>query len=141
MQICKICGIEKPISDFEWLKNRPNPRTTCRKCKYKQRNLKKENAAAKERKEQWRLANKNRLRQKWERDTYGVCKEDIGVEACMICGSTQRLCIDHCHNSSVVRGILCSKCNTGLGMFNDNIDALYSAIEYLRPHIQLKDNT
>ena len=72
---------------------------------------------------------------------YGVCKEDIGIEACMICGSTHKLCIDHCHTTLNVRGILCSKCNTGLGMFNDNVDALVNAIKYLQdgPHFQLED--
>lgn len=138
-QVCLCCGLEKPISEYEWQKNRPNPRKVCKVCRYNSRDKLKERERHKAYAKVRRQTNPEKLRQNWERSTYGVCKEDIGVEACMICGSTQRLCIDHCHNTSVVRGILCSKCNTGLGMFNDNIDALYSAIEYLRPHIQLKD--
>ena len=141
MQICKCCGIEKLISEYEWLNNRPNPRKICKQCRYKRRNIKIENEVAKERKRIWREQNKDRLRQNWERSTYGVCKEDMGIEACMICGSTHKLCIDHCHTTSNVRGILCSKCNTGLGMFNDNIDALANAIKYLQdgPHFELVD--
>ena len=141
MQICKECNINKPISEFEWSKNRPNPRKVCKQCRYAHRNISVENKVAKERKRIWRENNKDRLRQNWERTMYGVCKEDIGIEACMICGSTHKLCIDHCHTTLNVRGILCSKCNTGLGMFNDNVDALVNAIKYLQdgPHFQLED--
>lgn len=39
--------------------------------------------------------------------------------------------IDHCHNSNVVRGILCYNCNVGLGHFKDDIDLLAAAILYL----------
>lgn len=40
--------------------------------------------------------------------------------------------IDHCHETGHVRGILYWQCNTGLGNFGDNIEALQRAIEYLR---------
>ena len=52
--------------------------------------------------------------------------------SCAICGSTEKLCVDHCHSSGNVRGILCHHCNTGLGMFKDNDQALAAAIRYLR---------
>lgn len=55
---------------------------------------------------------------------------------CKICGIhqsvlTQRLSVDHCHISNKVRGLLCKKCNTGLGNFSDNIEFLKQAIFYL----------
>lgn len=39
---------------------------------------------------------------------------------------------DHCHESMTWRGLLCMNCNTGLGMFKDNVEELEKAIEYLR---------
>jgi hypothetical protein len=50
---------------------------------------------------------------------------------CAICGSTDRLVIDHCHSTMKLRGILCSKCNQGLGLFTDSIEKLQGAIDYL----------
>jgi hypothetical protein len=40
--------------------------------------------------------------------------------------------VDHCHTTSVVRGLLCQKCNSGLGYFKDNVKSLAKAIEYLK---------
>lgn len=42
--------------------------------------------------------------------------------------------IDHCHTTGKVRGLLCSKCNTGIGMFKENIITLKRAIRYITHH-------
>lgn len=39
--------------------------------------------------------------------------------------------VDHCHKTGKVRGLLCSKCNTGIGMLGDNPKLLMKAILYL----------
>lgn len=59
-------------------------------------------------------------------------------DKCAICGSKQplhyndgELCIDHDHASGKVRGLLCTRCNSGLGFFKDNKEFLTNAISYL----------
>jgi hypothetical protein len=40
--------------------------------------------------------------------------------------------VDHCHKTNKVRGLLCAKCNSLLGMARDNIEILQNAIKYLQ---------
>lgn len=53
---------------------------------------------------------------------------------CMICEEEcwRALAIDHCHKKNIVRGFLCSACNSGLGYFRDNPKLLKKAAEYVR---------
>lgn len=44
------------------------------------------------------------------------------------------LCIDHCHKTGKIRGLLCARCNTAIGLFKDSLNALISASEYLKAH-------
>lgn len=41
-------------------------------------------------------------------------------------------CVDHCHTTNKIRGILCHNCNVGLGNLKDNILILEAAIKYLK---------
>jgi hypothetical protein len=41
-------------------------------------------------------------------------------------------CIDHCHVTGKVRGLLCAKCNKSLGLFYDKAEVVYSAYMYLK---------
>ena len=53
---------------------------------------------------------------------------------CAICKGSdvgKRLAVDHCHSSGKVRGLLCQKCNMGLGHFEDSIYYLKEAVKYL----------
>ena len=53
------------------------------------------------------------------------------ITECVICGSTEKLVVDHCHTTNQVRGMLCNHCNRGLGHFRDNPDLLEFARIYL----------
>lgn len=131
-QTCNVCQIEKEIEDFEWQKNRPNPRKTCKKCRQVSRDKEKEKARHREYMKERRLKEPEKLRQNWERSVYGSAKEDFDYAHCAICNSTDRLSIDHCHETGEVRGLLCGKCNSGIGLFKDKIDLLEAAIQYLK---------
>lgn len=102
-------------------------------------------------------ANKNRQR-KWHkkfwdamtpeerqcfklRQSYGITLEDKNkmLEGqrglCVICQTDdpggRGWQLDHCHTEKTIRGILCLKCNTGLGLFKDNPELLRRAASYL----------
>lgn len=64
---------------------------------------------------------------------------------CAICGQTEtfthhmtkkiaNLAVDHCHKTGKIRGLLCHKCNHGLGKFDDDVSLLRKAATYLEHH-------
>jgi hypothetical protein len=70
---------------------------------------------------------------------YGLSREDVarllddqgGI--CAICPEdiSDSFHVDHSHVSGEVRGLLCSNCNTGIGLLKDDPAVLRSAVEYL----------
>lgn len=53
---------------------------------------------------------------------------------CKICGrppKSKRLSVDHNHRTGAIRGLLCWKCNTGIGWFREDVAALRKAADYL----------
>jgi GDPmannose 4,6-dehydratase len=82
--------------------------------------------------------------QKRRLETYGLTEQDfqslvkLQNNCCAICKSpfdmenTLKTChVDHCHKTNVVRGLLCARCNLGLGQFKDNVEILRTASDYL----------
>lgn len=50
---------------------------------------------------------------------------------CAICLEAAATDTDHCHETGVVRGVLCGSCNRALGLFKDNTDTMARAITYI----------
>jgi hypothetical protein len=94
-----------------------------------------------------RLNNPDYHRNSNLKKTYGITLDDYNRMLseqnglCKICGRPERrvtrdgkvmnLHVDHCHSSNKVRGLLCHHCNVALGSFDDSIELLQSAIDYL----------
>lgn len=79
--------------------------------------------------------------------TDDVIHQYVSTDKCECCGEIQsnvkNLCIDHCHVTGKIRGILCRNCNTGLGFFKDSQIRLLQAIDYLKKNTSpslVKDN-
>ncbi len=97
--------------------------------------LRRRSAAANRR---WRELNPERhranyrARNNWKK--YGLSEEqwlELRSKGCGICGSMEKLVIDHNHDTGVIRGALCTMHNTALGKFNDSADELRKAIAWL----------
>ena len=114
----------------QWRKDNPE--------KVKEQNRR---SAKKRREAAYYQKNKDVIFENYLRRTYGIglekynslLSEQSGV--CAICKnecvSGKKLAVDHDHYTGEVRGLLCCKCNRGLGNFGDNIDLLKSAVLYL----------
>jgi hypothetical protein len=57
---------------------------------------------------------------------------------CAICKQKRHLCVDHCHVTKKLRGLLCRQCNVSLGLFKDNLDTLKNAVSYIEIYAKLK---
>jgi len=72
---------------------------------------------------------------------YGITPEEITSMlqkqgGCAICGTNnfngRGPSVDHNHTTGEIRGILCTNCNTGIGMFKDNLENMGRAIAYIK---------
>lgn len=94
-----------------------------------------------ERRRRLKLYNENAILRK----KYGLTTEKYAAMLasqggrCAICRGhhahgrrdAKRFTVDHCHVTGAVRGLLCMKCNTGIGMLGDDPGRLRVAIAYL----------
>lgn len=48
-------------------------------------------------------------------------------------------CIDHCHKTGVIRGLLCSRCNRSMGAFSDSPEMIQTVKEYLERSLSDQD--
>lgn len=101
-----------------------------KKYMYERRNLKRKNNKT----EYKRYYTEYNLKHSYNisiEDYIALAEKSAGL--CGICKKRpkHKLFVDHCHTTGRIRGLLCRKCNIGLGMFEDNINILDSAKAYL----------
>ncbi len=89
-------------------------------------------------------SNPSAYRNAWYKYHYGISANEVNKllenqgGKCAICGTTNpggrnnKFHLDHNHSTKEIRGLLCDKCNRGLGFFNDSTDLLHHAINYLQ---------
>lgn len=141
-KICSKCRLDKDINEFSFNdKAKGQRRSKCKACEaeyaktYKAQNEEKLQ-------DKWRKASRKYsstdMRRNKTLKKYGLTKDGYNLMyteqdgCCKICKTNINLCVDHNHDTGKVRGLLCNKCNVGLGCFIDDIELLEKAIEYLK---------
>lgn len=154
MQVCKKCLIEKPLTDYRTQVRNGKAYTnkTCKTCQPTSKKALPYKDLPEERKEQYRQAAKRwaannpekkakgNRRDAWKRqgidpdlaETYyqehrgkcDLCKSEFGANG-------RSLSIDHCHTTGRIRGMLCDRCNTVIGLFRDDPNLIQAAYQYL----------
>lgn len=135
-KICTRCGSEKTFEEFSKAKAALDGRTShCKVCR-----------AAAERKRRKETDRDYLWRQRWLKKKYGITPDDFDqmfekqAGLCQICGTDRpggrwnTFCVDHCHKTGKVRGLLCKDCNTGIGQMGDSPSRLRLAADYLEKY-------
>lgn len=141
MKKCSRCKEEKPLSEYYKKKNTSDGLYYhCKTC---------QNTYAKTHYKENTEYYRSKAR-RWEKDRGPGFKYNISEERyqdlfgkfegmCWICKERKARDVDHDHSccpkptscGKCVRGALCNRCNTAIGLFSDNPKYLQSAIEYL----------
>ena len=136
-RVCSTCKEHKPIEVFPKMggKRIGERNSVCTPCRTAYSRVR--------RKAEPDLVSKIERRSKLKTQ-YGISVEQYGEMlasqggVCAICASKEpgsrmkHFPIDHCHTTGVIRGLLCTKCNRGLGLFNDNTNRMERAVKYLK---------
>ena len=153
-KFCSGCGETKAVTNFGKQKSRPDGvEYRCKKCMQDYRNKRYSNPRIKTKllksSATWREKNPDSDANKQLRRKYGITLEQynnlfqLQNGLCGICGKSEstrrwkkthgneRLAVDHCHETGVVRGLLCFKCNTAIGSLGDNEEMVMRVIFYL----------
>jgi hypothetical protein len=111
---CSYCKKRKHASQF-------NKKYLCKSCHSKQ-----VRTHAAKHAERYRMLQKLRVYKITEQQYLALSK------TCECCGSSTKLGIDHNHNTGVVRGILCTTCNTALACLKDDPNLIMELFMYLQ---------
>lgn len=141
-KLCNRCEVEKPESDF-YRDEHGRLRAACKKCwnAGTRKSRAKRAAQHKVYQRNWRQANNDRIRSERLVRLYGITLDQfnamLGTQdgRCAVClDPMKEVHVDHCHETKVVRGLLCGSCNRGLGQFKDEPERLRAALRYLDHH-------
>ena len=127
VKVCRKCKAALPATLEYFYRHSSTSdrlRGECRTCNNKQSR-------------EWSRANPVKKREYNLRITPEEYDFILGLQngVCAICKKapvTTLLAVDHCHETDIVRGLLCMQCNTGLGKFGDGLKLLRAAIKYLK---------
>lgn len=155
---CSKCGNDLPLSAFYQRTGAKSHHSACKVCEramakdWYERNKDKATAKVKE----WRQQNSDAVKQYRADNRQKHYRQEIGrkygVEpswfdeqlqrqgnACVCCkrqfqwgGKQTTPHVDHCHDTKAIRGILCNRCNTVLGLCEDDDKLLSALARYLR---------
>ena len=142
-KFCSGCSTTKDVSCFSKNRNRPDGKDHyCIACKsvIDAKRYRKKRASQIRYARSWKIKNPERARNNILQRTYGISLEQYKEMdtrqkgRCAICGTKpkDRLHVDHCHETKIVRGLLCRQCNTALGFLNHSVRQVESAARYLR---------
>ncbi len=125
MKYCARCAQIKSIEEFGSNRADPSGRTTyCKPCHNRVM------AEIKAKKHGSTRSYLLKLR-------YGLTEEDVAevinrqARRCLICLHTAPLHVDHDHSTGEIRGLICFRCNGGLGQFKDDAAVIRRAVDYL----------
>lgn len=131
LKTCCVCKVDKELDQFyKDPKGKGGKQSRCKECN---------KAYYKNNKPKYQEASRNKhLKNRFGIDAtqYDQMEQQQGG-LCFICKEEQpnrRLSVDHCHSTGLVRKLLCSHCNTGLGMFKDNVELIRKAADYIETH-------
>jgi len=130
---CTKCGEWRPFTDFNKDKSTPDGMGYwCKQCKAEHAKEYRVKHPRKEYYKKFCLKYKYNLTcDEWDK----LYKKQEGC--CAICGVHQSelgeaLCVDHDHETSKIRGLLCKKCNLGIGNLKHDAENCLKAYQYLR---------
>ena len=154
MKVCTKCKKEKSLDAFYKCKgpidNRQGHCKECDKAKGKAWNIANPDKV-KDRVRRWQSYNPKKIRNNYLKSKYNLSIEQYGQLliiqhcVCAICnkseivkdarsGKLKDLAVDHCHETGKIRGLLCDRCNRGIGLLQDNFEITQSATNYLKLH-------
>lgn len=133
---CSNCNFNRTLSCFSLSsKEADGLHSWCKKCNNEYQYKRYHDTPIEVRQERTRRK-KDQLKVNRLMTRYGLTPDMIAELSkqqnyqCLICDCPIEV-VDHDHKTGKFRGLLCRRCNNGLGFFRDNIEFLQNAIKYL----------